>query len=413
MPVVPAYESQTLPNGATLHVTRGGNQPIVKIDIYLAAGSLRTIRPLIASATANLLTEGTSFHSAQEIAEAMDFYGSYTWQKSSIANSSLSSLFLQKDLKHIVGLLNEILRHPAFPDQEVELYKAQELQSFDMKMMKTSFIASRALLNAIYKPGCRYGRMADRSDYENLSPQMLRDFHSEAYRPNGAHIFVTGRPSDDDIRFIAEAFGTTEWQPGDDWQAPEVQFQTEPSRTMIEYDGEQTSILVCRPLFNRFHPDALPFGMTSAVLGGYMGARLMQNIRERLGLTYGIYASLNVNKFKGNHLIQTEVKTGSHEQVVREIFNDMERLASELISEREMETLRGFMMGELLHNFDSVLNSSDTLATLMLDGVGHGYVGEFYRVARDISREEIRDMAAKWLVPSEYSVICVGKGVGE
>ncbi len=412
MPVVPTFETEVLPNGAMLHVMPGGNQSIVKIEINVAAGSLRTSRALIASSTAELLSEGTEFHTAQEMAEALDFYGAYTWPKSSITRASVSSLCVERDLKHIVELVNEIIRHPAFPDEEVELYKAQEIQNFDMKMLKTPYLASRAMLHALYAPGCRYGRVARHEDYDNLTPQALRDFHAEAYRPNGAHIFVSGRPSDDDICFIAETFGTTDWQPGPTWEIPGPEYNKTSSRTMIEFDGEQTSVRVFRPIFNRSHPDMLPFGMANAALGGYFGARISQNLRERLGLTYGAYSTLNVNKFRGVHSISTEVKTGSHEQVVREIFNDMERLASECITDREMETLRGFMKGEMLHYFDSVLTSADTVAAFMLEDVNMDYVNDYYRIASDISKEEIRQMAAKWLVAGEYSVVCVGKGVG-
>lgn len=413
MPVIPSFTSQKLLNGAMLHVMPGGNQPIVKVEVCVSAGSLRCERALVASATSELLTEGTRRHTSQEIAESLDYYGAYTYPASSIGRASLTSLCLERDLAPVLDIVNEVLRQPTFPDEEVALYKAQELQNFDMKMMRTSFLASRAMLELIYEPGSRYRRYAVREDYDALSPDMLRAHHASSYRPNGAHIFVSGRPSDADIRLIADTFGSTDWEPGEDWEAPGPQYKAKPGRAMVEYDGEQTSVRIARPIFNREHPDLLPFQMANAALGGYFGARLMQNLRERLGLTYGVYSTVNANKFRGVHNIATEVKTGSHNVVVKEIFNDMERLASELITDREMETLRGFMMGEMLHLFDTVMTSADTVFTLLLDNVGTDYLVDFYHVARDISKEEVRNMAAKWFVPSEYSVVCVGKGVGE
>ncbi len=413
MPVIPSFTTQKLPNGAMLHVMPGGNQSIVKFEVCVSAGSLRCDRALVASATSELLTEGTQRHTAQEIAESLDFYGAYTWPASSIGRASLTSLCLERDLAPVLAIVNEILRQPTFPDEEVALYKAQELQNFDMKMMRTPFLASRAMLELLYESGSRYRRFALREDYDALTPEMLRTHHASSYRPNGAHIFVSGRPSDADIRLIAETFGSTDWEPGTDWEAPGPQYNPKPGRAMIEHDGEQTSVRISRPIFNREHPDLLPFQMANAAFGGYFGARLMQNLRERLGLTYGVYSTVNANKFRGVHTIATEVKTGSHKVVEKEIFNDMERLASEVITDREMETLRGFMMGEMLHFFDTIMTSADTVFTLLLDGVGTDYLSDFYRVARDITKEEVRDMAAKWFVPNEYSVVCVGKGVEE
>lgn len=409
---MPEYVSERLDNGVMLHVMRGGHQPIVKVDISIAAGSLRADRALVASATAELLSEGTRRRGAQEIAEVVDFYGAHTWAESSAAQMSFAAVSLEKDLRAVVDIVSEVLREPAFPEREVELYKAQELQTFDMKMMRTPFLASRALLELLYAPG-RYSRYARREDYGALCPEVLREFHAKAYRPNGTHIFVSGRPKDEDVEYIAKVFGGSDWEQGEAWEAPGPEYNEGAGRRMIEYDSEQTSVKMARGTFTRGHRDNLPLQMANAAFGGYFGSRLMQNVRERLGLTYGIYSVATANRSRGTHTITSEVKAGSHGRVVEEIFREMERMGSSLLSDKEMETLRGYMMGEVLHYFETIMTSADTVFSLLLDGVTEGYIRDLFEVARDITASEVRDVAGRWFRPEEYSVVCVGRGVGD
>lgn len=410
---MPLYESERLANGVVMHVMRGGHQPIVKVDISLAAGSLRADRALVASATAELLSGGTRRHSAREIAEVVDFYGAHTWAESTIAAVSFAAVSLEKDLRAVVDVVSEVLREPSFPEREVGLYKGQELQAFEMKMMRTPFLASRALLELLYAPGSRYRRYATREDYEALCPEVLRRYHGVAYRPNGTHIFVSGRPTDEDVDYIAKVFGGMDWEAGELWEAAAPEYNECPGRRMIEYDSEQTSVKMARSTFTRGHSDNLPLQMANAALGGYFGSRLMQNVRERLGLTYGIYSAASANRFRGTHTISSEVKTGSHERVVEEVFREMGRMGESLLSDKEMETLRGDMMGEVLHYFETIMTSADTVFTLLLDGMTTDYIRDLFEMARDITADEIRDISAKWFRPEEYSVVCVGRGVGD
>lgn len=411
IPTVPSIASQTLPNGAVMHVLLGGSQPIVKVDVSLFAGPLVADRPLVGTAAVTLLSEGTEVHTAKQIAETLDYYGASIWPSTNAWRATMSSLCLERDVRHIVGLLSEMIRRPAYLDEELELFKQQELQAFDVSELKSSTRAAREFIKLLYEPGCIYSRRAGRDDYKALTPQMLRAFHAKTYTANGLQIFVSGRPTDADVKFIADTFGSTDWAAGEAIEMSRPLYRAEPGKAMVEFDSEQTSVRIGRPLFGRDHDDFLAFQMVNAAFGGYFGSRLMQNLRERLGLTYGVYSYISANRLGGSHAISAEVKTGSHEQVVSEVFKDMGRMASECVSEREMETLRGFLMGDMLHFFDTVLTSADAIFGLLLAGQRPESLVELYNTMRETSAGAMRDMAAKWLTPSSYSVVCVGRGV--
>lgn len=411
MPNIPPHTVRQLPNGVSLCVLLGGAQPVVKVEVCVRGGTARSERAAVARAAASLLTEGTEAHSAQEIAETLDFFGASIVPSCSLARASLSAVCLQRDVRKVVDLLHEILMRPAYPDKELDIYKAQELQNLEVQKLRSSNMASKLMAQTLYDDGDRRARFATRETFETLTSGLLREFHREAYVPNNAYVFVSGRPSDADVEFIAETFGAESWARGEDWMAAPPRFRHGARRKMVEHDGEQTSVRIARPLFDRKHPDFITFQLVNAAFGGYFGSRIMQNVRERLGLTYGIYSSVAVGNYCGTHSISSEVKTGSHEVVVEEVFREMRRMADSLLSPREMQTMRGYLLSEILRNFDTVFTTADAIFDLLLHGVDTGVFVELYDAVRDAGEEDIRGVAARWLVPEEYSVVCVGKGV--
>ena len=408
MPIVPDYESATLPNGVQMHVLRGGAQPLVKVDLLVKAGSLRSDKPLVARAVANLIAEGTRSHTSKDIAQKIDFYGAGFWNSVSHGNTVISLLCLSRDVANVLPLVEEIIKEPTFPKEEVDLYVAQEVQSFDVNILKSSFVASRAMLKALYADDDRHSRIAMREDYLNLDSQALKQFHSDTYRPAGAHVLVSGLPSEADIRIISDAFGSR-WSGGQDWKAFVPRFNSEVRRDFIDFDAKQTSLRMTRRVFNRNEPDYLTFQVANVALGGYFGSRLMQTLREKLGLTYGVSSYIAANSLSGIHCISSEVKSGSHLQAIDVINGEMERLTTELVSDKELNSIRGFMLGDILRYFDSVTTSADTLLSFLMDDVPASHVAEFYNVVKNISPSEIREVARRWLKPELYNVICVGK----
>ncbi len=409
MPVVPEYTTTRLANGVMLHVLRGGAQPVVKIDVLLRAGTLRSDRPLVARAVANMLGEGTINHTSQQIADTLDFYGASKWTTTMTGYTVVSAMCLSRDTRPVVDLLEEIVKYPTFPQEELDIYIAQELQGYDVNILKTSYLAVREMLRLTYAEGDRNARVAQREDITALTPESLKRFHSLAYRPEGAHIFVCGQPTEDDVKIVADAFGQN-WQSGGELWTPSMpNFAPSVQRSFIQHEGEQTSIRFTRRLFSRNHEQFLPFQVANVALGGYFGSRLMQNIRERLGLTYGISSYVNSNALWGTHSIGSEIRAGSHQKVIDEVAREMETLATTLIPDREMETLRGYMLGDILRYFDSVITSADSLFSLLVDEVPVSRVKEYYDVVKNITPSEVRQVAEQWLVPDDYSIACVGR----
>lgn len=412
MPVVPSYTTTTLPNGLPMHVLRGGAQPIVKIDILVKAGSLRTEQCGVARAVSDLLAEGTVNHTSQEIAKLVDFYGAYLGAASSTVSCTLTLICLSRDIPNVLPLFEEVIKYPTFPQEELDLYKIQELQAFDIEMRKSAKVAMRQMLTSLYGEGSRYARFVSRETIQAMQSEDLLRFHSRTYRPAGAQLFISGQPSDADLRLIAEAFGEN-WEGGEPWEAPVPEFRSEVTTKFMNFEGNQSSLRLGRKAFSRLDSDFLPMQVANLAFGGYFGSRLMQVLREKMGLTYGINSFLLCNKAHGIMGIGSEIKAGCERKAIATIKDEMDRMCSENISGTELDSVRGVLLGDILRYFDSVSSSASTLLAFLVDDIPVSRVQEYYDIIKNITPDEIREVASRWLQPDKFNIVCVGPGVEE
>lgn len=410
MPIIPPFTNTVLPNGVSMFLMRGSAQPVVKVDVAFDAGSLRAHLPLLAKSTADLLVMGTQGHSAAQIMDTLDFFGASIYGSATLRRAIVSLVCLQKDLPILLPLLCEVVFQPTFPSDEVELYLDQERQNFAVSQLKTKVLANRAMMPLLYQEGDRYGRCAQIEDFDAITSDRLKAFHAETYTSVGASLYVSGSLSDADIQLIADAFGTPAWQTGTPWQVPMPRFVAQPQRQYINFDSEQTSIRVACRSISKVDPDYYRFRIMDTAFGGYFGCRLMQTIRERMGLTYGIGSAISANTLFGVHSIISEVRAGSHQQVIDEIFNQMCSIASETekVTPKELESIRGYMLGDILRSFDNLLTAADTIGNLYAEGLTASRVEEYFNSIKFASIEELTATAVKYLIPDNYSVVAVG-----
>lgn len=414
MPVLPAVTTSTLENGVQMHVLRGGNLPIVKVDVLVRACPLRSDKPGVANMVTELLGQGTANHDAKELANILDFYGAYLSSGKASNDSTVITLqCLRRDLGNLLPIFEEIVKQPSFPQDEIDISVASKLQDLEVNKLKTSYNASKQMLKALYADGDRNARFLKREDLLAMTPQLLTEFHRMTYRPAGALVFVTGLPTDDDLRMVSDAFGKN-WEGGELWTEPAPVFRNEVCRKYINFEGKQTSFRMVRKTIDRRHPDFWPLQVAISIFGGNsLTCRLMQTLREKLGLTYGIYAFMPASRFDSFMSISSELKTGSEQKALEVIGQEMQRMATELVTDNELDGIRGVMLGDLLQQFDSVMTSASTILTCIASNVAPSEIVDSYNVIKSITPEEVRDVAARWFQPDKFHTICVGPGVSE
>lgn len=412
LPQIVEFASRRLANGVMFHSLSGGTQEIAKIDIVTKSGVQFSDKACVAAATNTLIGEGTKNFTAKHIAEQLDFCGAFIAQKSSNFCSIITVAVMSKHLTKVLPLLAEMIKCATFPQREFDTYIDKTLQELAINLQTPSYLAKLHLKELVYAEGSRYARTSSEAALRALSTDDLKRFYNLTYTPEDAHVFVSGLLTQNDIDLVADTFSDT-WRPVQQiGYAKLPEYRPEPQTMFVEMpEAQQVSISMGQRFHTIDHEDNYGFSVLDTILGGYFGSRLMQSIREEKGLTYGIGSSIANNQYTGMHVIGSDVHPAKVQQVIDEIGNEMNKLRTEPVGSDELETVRNYMKGDLLRQFDSVLASADTLSNLMTKGLDSEHIIQMYNTVSNITAEELMELANKYLWLDRYCISMAGKKI--
>ncbi len=403
-------ETIVLSNGLNLHLLEGGSQEVAKIDFIFPAGSVQAAKSLVASTTNTLLAEGTRTMTSAQVSEKLDYYGAYLWQYTNYHYSVFTFFCLSRHLPELLPLIEEIIKEPVFPQEEIDIYLNRRRQEFMVDLQKVKILSARKFNKTIFGEGHPYSNILKMKHFDNITRDDIVDFHRRTYSPTNTHIVAAGLPGKDFTAMMERHFGCN-WKSAaaiDDTLT--VDYKPGNKVVIDSYDWAiQSSIRIGRPLFNRSHPDFIPASILNAILGGYFGSRLMTNIREEKGLTYGIGSSVMPMKHGGYWMVSSEVEAANRDLAVKEIFNEMARLRNEPVSIDELETVRNYITGEMIRSFDGPLATSDQFRGQLVSGLTMDYFSRYSQTLNTITPDELQQIARKYLVEEEFVTIIAGK----
>jgi zinc protease len=336
-----------LSNGMDLYSISAGSQEIVKIEFVFRAGMYYQPATLIASSTNNLLEAGTKKYTSSEISEGVDFYGSFLELQVEQDYSTVTIYSLNKYLKDTLVYIEEIIKYPVFPEDEFRIYMANKKQKHMINSQKVSVLARRKFARQLFGKDHPYGIDVEDHDFDRISTAEIRGFFEKFYNSANCTIIASGKLPANLAETLERFFGT-EWRKATQLNGREskVLGSQEPRQLFIERpDAVQSAIRIGRVLFNKSHPDYCKFQVLNTVFGGYFGSRLMANIREDKGYTYGIGSGVNNLVHSGYFFISTEVGTDVTSAALKEIYHEMKRMREELVDENELETVRNYILG--------------------------------------------------------------------
>jgi len=397
-----------LDNGLPVFSVNAGTQEVLKIELIFHAGTATANKKLVASTSSKLQTEGTTKHSAMELAEAVDFYGAHLQSEVTHDEASLCLYTLNKHLDNTIGTLAEVYSEPIFAEREVETHLLTSKQEMLVSEEKVSYLGAKAFSASLYGKEHPYGRSANQQDYDAIGRQELVDFHGSFIKSRIKHILVSGKLSSTAIQSINQQFGQ---EKRDSITQNAIHIDAvEPIIHHVEKLGAvQNSIKIGRVLFNRTHSDFVGMHILSTVLGGYFGSRLMANIREDKGYTYGIGGGLVSLKDSGYLSISTEVGADVCEAAVNEIFIEIERLRKEPIPIHELELVQNYMLGTILKSLDGPFQIADKWKTYLRYGLGADSHYELIRQIQNMTPERLRELANTYLQRKDLVQVTAGK----
>jgi len=398
-------EKNTLSNGVPLYLVRGGDQNVLKVELTAQAGRWAEETRGAAYFSAQLLSKGTSRKSSFDIAQIFDRFGAHLEISAGLDFASISLYSLTRNLEPALYLLQELLTDATFPDRELAQVQSIYLQNLRVNSEKTSFLASKLFRKTLFGEHHPYGTEPDEKDVSSLTRDQLVT-HSRRFH-NGLLAFVSGKIDAKSETLLNTVLGTLPAQPSA--TAAAAQIKGSIINQYQEKEGSvQASIRMGKKSVMRSHPDYADVLFLSHILGGYFGSRLMKNIREEKGLTYGIHASLHALLQDSYIAIGADVNKENVQLTIDEIKKELRRLREEPIDSNELETARNHFIGGLQSELTTSFAHADKIKTITLFGLDHAYYNNLIARIERISAADLQRVAAQHFSEESFLEVAVG-----
>lgn len=392
--------------GGTLMEYNGGNEPVCCLTLYFTGGE-QEFSPAVPSLCAAMLQEGADGMSAEQIADILDFNGARYNPQSKDHFTGLSVWMLNDRVPEITGLLRRMLCQPDFPGKNLERNKKQAAARLSILSDRTSYIANQAvtaLIKGAENPGAR--KLTEQEIYA-VTADDLRNFHRLVFRRGGCHAFLSGMITETVRQAVIGLIESLPDGPG--MNVDLTPFSPEhPELTTITHPGAMQASVVCAlPAPPRSSEDYIPLRLTVMALGGYFGSRLMNNLREDKGLTYGVSAYLAGSLDGSAVYITLDCHADATDLVINEIKKEYEDLSNNPPAGKELERLRLYASTSALEALDTPEGIMSQYSTAFLVGIPEGYFDRQQEIVANLTSDQIGAMAAKYLLPDQLRTVVV------
>jgi len=402
-------EKRVLSNGIPVYFINAGSQDVVKIDFIFEAGTWFQSANLVASLCNSMLEEGSRNFSAAEIAERFDFYGAYIQLVADQNYGFANVVSLGKHLPAILEVTEDMLKHSIFPEYELEVLIDKNKQKFLLENEKVRTLCQKKFTQVMFGEAHPYAMNNKLEDFDQINREMLVQFYQTFYHSGNCRIIAAGRIDESVLNLLETHFG------GNDWNqklVPAAEFEMNPSPQKFHHvekaNGSQSAIRVGKMWVSKSHPDYIPLSILVTIFGGYFGSRLMANIREEKGYTYGIGSFVLSLKYASYLIISTEVGNEYVEPTRKEIAFEMRRLQTEPVEESELATLKSYLLGEFLRDFDGPFALAGSFKAINDFDLDYSFYDRYLNTLRNITPEELMKLAQQYLSPDDFYTVVAG-----
>jgi zinc protease len=399
-----------LQNGCKIFSFHSGGQDLVRIEWIFGNVRFNPAKPLLNVAVNTMLTEGTATLTAAQIADKVDFYGAFLQVDYSYDQSQVTLYSLTRHLYKILPVIKDILTDSIFPQKELETFVRNQQQKLQVSLQKNDFVARRNFNKALYG-NTIYGLGAEPEDFKSLTQQDMLAHFKEMYQPANCTVIIAGKADPEILEAVTETFEGT-WgdkKPSFDTTQPVLDRSAEKFLCTDKPNALQSAIRIGTPFINRTHPDFPAMQVLNTVLGGYFGSRLMANIREDKGYTYGIGSGMSSFKQTGAFFIASEVGADVCKAAIAEIEKEVNRLKNEIVPDDELSLVRNYMLGSLLGSLENVFSHADKFKNLYFAGLDYDYYERYTQTVKSITSANLQQLANKYFDFENFYKVIVGK----
>ena len=402
-------------NGLTLLIRENHFNQTVAISGRLKAGSMYDHQSFygLADVVANMLTKGTENRTWEEIAEATESVGANIGAASGTETISIEGRLLSKDFDRVLHVLNDILRTPSFPQEELEKHRHQVYSWLKAWEDETDDVADRLLREAIYPVEHPYHWRVQGTEesVERIQRGALVDFHATFYRPDSLILVIVG---DVETQAIIEKIDAAmgDWAVDGEkppFTIPTVEYGEKQIVVQPMMDKSQANIEIGHKGITRKNPDFYTINLMNAVLGGSAGiARLFGRVRDVQGLAYSVWSSFSPSMGEGLFHASAGVNPANVDKAVKSILHEIELMKSDGITEEELSDAQNLIVGNFALALETNRGLAAVLLTAELYGLGLDYLGQHESIYRNITRAQVNAAAQKYLHPDLCSIAIAG-----
>ncbi len=403
-------QKHILSNGVNLYSFRSDNSPVIKLDVIFNAGIEYESEKMQAVFANALLKEAPKGMTPDETSEYFDYYGSFPEGFTGNDSAGLRLYVPKRYLSEVLPVFADLFKNPSLPENEFEILKSKHTESLRNNLKKTKYVAMKGLNSELFGSGHPRGNMAMPEDVESIRLNGIKDFVNKNYQLQNCFMQISGMADDESIELCNRYFGKT---------ADKKSIVKKPGHEIIEssekfrfFDMDnavQSSIYVGKNFGKITEDELIDLSILNTVLGGYFGSRLMKNIREDKGYTYGIGSFLSEYNDCTVLKITTDVGINVTQNAIDEIFKEIDTLSKKRIHFSELNLVRNFMLGDMLSSFDGVFQTSAIWEKLISTGKSSSFINKQITRVKNITASELQDLSVRFFQNSGFHTVVAGK----
>ncbi|WP_192085846.1 pitrilysin family protein [Algoriphagus sp. Y33] len=397
-----------LSNGAKFFYIPTPGLDAVKIDVLCKGqrASLPLGKTLVPSFTLQMVQEGTAEKDAGEIAEFFDFYAAEVYPYLTFSYEGLGLLSTKKHLSKVLEVFISLFTKASFPEDMLEKRKSQRKLSIQLEKEKTSSRASQVFRKCLFGASHPYGAEINETHVDTVTRDQLISYY-ETLLWQDLEIFVSGNFDSAELEHLCEQFSLLPNRTvSDSVLLPDINTLlavTEPKEKSV-----QSSVRIGGWSIPKAHPDFIALSVFNTILGGYFGSRLIKNIREDKGHTYGIYSSLTEIGDSNYWVIAADVQKAFYPSVVKEIYHEIQVLTQVEIDADELEVVRNYLIGQMLKQFSTAFDLIDRFKSVHHSGMDFDYYTEKLAYLKEFTAKDMLHIGQKYFSNPPFIEVIIG-----
>ena len=400
---------EKLANGMDLYWINVNSTELVRVDFMFKGGQWVQDKPLQTAMSMKMLRECIIDSSLHKIPHYIDYKGVSIDVTSNMSYCVLSLSCLKRYVFEIILIIVSVLNNLPFEGDKFRIALEQSKRSFEISMDTVGEQCKRLFYKSLYGVNHPMSRFPEYVDYDSLTIHDLKSYCNKYITAPNCNVFLTGNLTSG---FVSDFIKTIQKyclrNGGNFNNYPIYELSEHDKRYVLKMEKPlvQSSIRIGREFLSRTHADYIPMTVLSTVLGGYFGSRLMSVIREEKGYTYDIHSDIYQMPLNSSFVITTETGNKFVENVIEDIYVEMDKLSSELIPNEELQQVKNYMLGNMCRNYEFGFGFSNRIMQLICSGIKLDDIITGAEIISDLTSNKLRDISRKYLSPN-YMIECV------